>query len=124
MPSSTSGPRTHSPPPLTIYEQTWRHAGRLRRFRLRVVMFFLPLNNTTTQLTTLLYTPRVLPGPLHRWLAAPIARAVTAHELNLDVSALARLADLNPELSARTLGPFDRVLLENRKRLAALYRSS
>jgi vanillate O-demethylase monooxygenase subunit len=108
-------------PPLTVYEQTWRHGERLRRFRLRVVMFFLPITTTTTQLTTLLYTPRVLPGPLHRWLAAPIARAITARELDLDVKALARLADLNPELSPRSLGPFDRVLLENRKRIAALY---
>jgi hypothetical protein len=104
-----------------VYEQTWRHGERLRRFRLRVVMFFLPITTTTTQLTTLLYTPRVLPGPLHRWLAAPIARAITARELDLDVKALARLADLNPELSPRSLGPFDRVLLENRKRIAALY---
>lgn len=111
-------------PPLTVYEQTWRRGEQLRRFRLRVVMFFLPITNTTTQLTTLLYTPRVLPGPLHRWLAAPAARAITAHELNLDVKALARLADLNPELCARTLGPFDRVLLENRRRIAALYLNS
>lgn len=108
-------------PPLTVYEQTWRSGERLRQFRLRVVMFFLPLNNTTTQLTTLLYVPRVLPGVLHRWLAAPIARAITAYELDLDVRALAQLADLNPELCARSLGPFDRVLLENRRRLAALY---
>jgi vanillate O-demethylase monooxygenase subunit len=108
-------------PPLTVYEQTWRHGERLRRFRLRVVMFFLPITSTTTQLTTLLYTPRVLPGPLHRWMAAPIARAITARELDLDVKALARLADLNPELSPRRWGPFDRVLLENRKRIAALY---
>jgi hypothetical protein len=108
-------------PPLTVYEQTWRHGERLRRFRLRVVMFFLPITTTTTQLTTLLYMPRVLPGPLHRWLAAPIARAITARELDLDVKALARLADLNPELSPRSLGPFDRVLLENRKRILAVY---
>ena len=111
-------------PPLTVYEQTWRSgcgAGRLRRFRMRVVMFFLPITSTRTQLTTLLYTPRLLPGLLHQRLAAPIARALTAHELNLDVRALAQLADLNPELSPRTLGPFDRVLVENRKRIAALY---
>lgn len=108
-------------PPLTIYEQTWRRGGQLRRFRLRVVMFFLPITATSTQLTTLLYCPRVLPGPWHRWLAAPIARAITAHELTLDVRALARLADLNPELSPRSLGPFDRVLLENRRRIQAVY---
>jgi len=88
---------------------------------MRVVMFVLPITTTRTQLTTLLYTPRLLPGPLHRWLAAPIARALTAHELNLDVRALAQLADLNPELSPRSLGPFDRVLVENRRRIAALY---
>jgi len=108
-------------PPLTVYEQTWRRGERLRRFRMRVVMFFLPITTTRTQLTTVLYTPRLLPGPLHRWLAAPIARTLTAHELNLDVRALAQLADLNPELSPRSLGPFDRVLVENRKRIAALY---
>jgi len=108
-------------PPLTVYEQTWRQGEQRRRFQLRVVMFFLPLDDTNTQLTTLLYTPRVLPGPLHHWLAAPIARALTAHELNLDVRALGQLADLNPELSPRTLGPFDRVLLENRRRIAVRY---
>ena len=108
-------------PPLTVYEQTWRRGERLRRFRLRVVMFFLPINDTTTQLTTLLYTPRVLPGPLHRWLAAPIARSITAYELDLDVNALGRLADLNPDLNAKTLGPFDKVLLENRRRIQTVY---
>jgi len=113
-------------PPLTVYEQTWRHrsgrqAGALRRFRLRVVMFFLPVDHATTQLTTLLYSPRLLPGALHRWLAAPVIRWLTAHELNLDVLALARLADLNPDLNPRTLGPFDRVLLENRRRIQSIY---
>lgn len=108
-------------PPLTVYEQTWRKGLRLRWFRLRVVMFFLPVDAATTQLTTLLYTPRVLPGPLHRWFAAPVVRLLTAHELNLDVLALARLADLNPELNPRTLGPFDRVLLENRRRIRSVY---
>ena len=108
-------------PPLTVYEQTWRRGDQLRRFRLRVVMFFLPISDTSTQLTTLLYSPRVLPGPLHRWFAAPIARWITSYELNLDVNALAQLADLNPQLSAKTLGPFDKVLLENRRRIQALY---
>ena len=28
-------------PPLTVYEQTWRRGDQLRRFRLRVVMFFI-----------------------------------------------------------------------------------
>jgi hypothetical protein len=116
---------THFDPPLTVYELTWQSKGRggwrRRRFQLRVVMFFLPLSDTTTQLTTLLYTSRVLPGPLHTWLAAPIARAITAYELGLDVKALAQLADLNPELCARTLGPFDQVLLENRRRLQMIY---
>jgi phenylpropionate dioxygenase-like ring-hydroxylating dioxygenase large terminal subunit len=112
---------TRFDPPLTVYEQTWRRGERLRRFRLRVVMFFLPLENACTQLTTLLYTPRVLPGPLHRWLAAPIARAITSYELHLDVRALGQLADLNPELSARSLGPFDKVLLENRRRIQSVY---
>lgn len=109
-------------PPLTVYEQTWRRqSGALRDFRLRVVMFFLPLDDDTTQLTTLLYTPRVLPGALHHWLATPVIRWLTGHELNLDVLALARLADLNPELNPRTLGPFDRVLLENRRRIRSVY---
>jgi phenylpropionate dioxygenase-like ring-hydroxylating dioxygenase large terminal subunit len=108
-------------PPLTVYEQTWRRGEMLRRFRLRVVMFFVPLENERTQLTTLLYTPRVLPGVLHRWLAAPIARAITSYELDLDVKALAQLADCNPELSARSLGPFDKVLLENRRRIQSVY---
>ncbi len=108
-------------PPLTVYEQTWRQGQRLRWFRLRVVMFFLPVDAVTTQLTTLLYTPRVLPRPLHRWFAAPVVRLLTAHELNLDVLALSRLADLNPELNPRSLGPFDRVLLENRRRIRSVY---
>ncbi|MBM5798361.1 MAG: Rieske 2Fe-2S domain-containing protein [Cyanobacteria bacterium K_Offshore_0m_m2_072] len=111
-------------PLLTIYDQTWRSAkGKLRRFRLKVVMFFLPIDEGTTQLTTLVYSPKVLPGLLHRWLAAPIIKAVTAHELNLDVWALGQLADLETELTPRTLGPLDRVLLENRRRLSSAYLS-
>ncbi len=110
-------------PLLTVYDQTWTSPrGRRRRFRLLVVMFFVPIDDTTTQLTTLVYSPKVLPGPLHRLLAAPIIKAVTAHELNLDVWALAQLADLDTELTPRTLGPLDRVLLENRRRLRPAYR--
>ena len=109
-------------PLLTVYEQTWTGPhGRLRRFRLKVVMFFVPIDTTTTQLTTFVYSPKVLPGRLHRWLAAPIIKAVTAHELNLDVWALAQLADLDTELTPRMLGPLDRVLLENRRRLKPAY---
>jgi vanillate O-demethylase monooxygenase subunit len=109
-------------PLLTVYEQTWTGPhGRLRRFRLKVVMFFVPIDDTTTQLTTFVYSPKVLPGRLHRWLAAPIIKAVTAHELNLDVWALAQLADLDTELTPRMLGPLDRVLLENRRRLKPAY---
>ncbi|MBM5808226.1 MAG: Rieske 2Fe-2S domain-containing protein [Cyanobacteria bacterium M_surface_7_m2_040] len=109
-------------PLLTIYDQTWRSPkGKPRRFRLKVVMFFVPIDDTTTQLTTLVYSPKVLPGRLHRALAAPIIKAVTAHELNLDVWALAQLADLDTELNPRTLGPLDRVLLENRRRLKPAY---
>jgi len=111
-------------PLLTIYDQTWRSPkGKPRRFRLKVVMFFVPIDDTTTQLTTLVYSPKVLPGRLHRALAAPIIKAVTAHELNLDVWALAQLADLDTELTPRTLGPLDRVLLENRRRLSSAYLS-
>lgn len=107
----------------TIYEQTWRQEhGGLRRFRLRVVMFFLPVDGRHTQLTTLVYSSRVLWGPLHRWLAAPIIRAITAHELNLDALALSQLADQSVELNPRNLGPFDRVLLENRRRIDRVYR--
>ena len=109
-------------PLLTIYDQTWTSPkGRRRRFWLKVVMFFVPLDDQTTQLTTLVYSPKVVPGLLHRWLAGPIIKAVTAHELNLDVWALAQLADLNTELNPRTLGPLDRVLLENRRRLRPGY---
>lgn len=109
-------------PLLTIYDQTWTSPrGRLRRFRLQVVMAFLPLDDQHTQLTSWIYSPHVLPGRLHRWIAAPIIRAITAHELDLDVAALSRLADLNPELTPRTLGPLDRVLLENRRRLRSSY---
>jgi len=109
-------------PLLTTYDQTWTSPqGRRRRFRLQVVMFFLPIDDTTTQLTTFVYAPKVLPGRLHGWLAAPIIKAVTAHELNLDVWALARLADLDTALNPRTLGPLDRVLLENRRRLRPAY---
>ena len=111
-------------PLLTVYDQTWcSPGGELRRFRLKVVMAFVPLDDTTTQLTTWVYSPRVLPGRLHRMLAAPIIKAVTAHELNLDVRALARLADLDIELAPRSLGPLDRVLLENRRRLQPAYHS-
>jgi len=114
---------TRFDPVHTIYEQTWRRVdGQRRQFRLRVVMFFLPLDCEQTQLTTLLYASRVLPGPLQAWLAAPIIRWITAHELNLDVRALAQLADRSVELNPRTLGPFDRVLLENRRRIGTVYR--
>lgn len=111
-------------PLLTIYEQTWLSPeGKLRRFRLKVVMFFVPLDNALTQLVTLIFSPRVLPGPLHRLLAAPIIRAVTSRELNLDVWALKHLADLDTELNPLSMGPLDRVLLENRRRLQPYYLS-
>lgn len=109
-------------PLLTVYDQTWSSPrGVLRRFRLRVVMFFVPVDDGSTQLVTWVYSPKVLPGLLHRWLAAPIIKAVTGFELTLDVRALGCLADHDTALNPRTLGPLDRVLLENRRRLGAAY---
>ena len=109
-------------PLLTLYDQTWRSSkGVLRRFRLKVVMFFVPIDDATTQLVTFVYSPKVLPGLLHCWLAAPVIKAVTGYELTLDVRALGCLADHDTALNPRSLGPLDRVLLENRRRVAPAY---
>lgn len=108
-------------PPLTIYDQYWTSPqGQLRRFRLKVVMFFVPEDERTTRLFTYVYS-RSLLGPLYPWLVAPIIAAITRHELNLDVQAIAQLADLRTDLDPTQLGRFDRPLLENRRLLAAHY---
>lgn len=107
-----------------VYDQWWRDpgAGTPRADRLRIFVFFTPVDATTTELFTLAFarSNRVqLPGM--GALSHVVLRSLIDREVRLDVAMLGQLADSRPELDGLRLGRFDKALGLNRQRINRLY---
>lgn len=115
---------TRFSPVHTTYDQYWvaPDSGEPRPDRLRVVVFFNPIDAQTTDLVTFVF------GRVVSWrrfglphLLDAVLRRFALREIELDVSMLERLADTNPDLRGMTLGRFDRALRENRRLYRRIY---
>jgi len=116
---------TYFSPVYSVIDHWWRNpqTGRESKVRWRLYMFFTPLNDSATRVTTFTYARSTWPGPAgclraFRWL---LRRSVDA-ELHLDVKILSGLANYDPSLEGMKLSRFDRTLGLNRERLARIYR--
>jgi phenylpropionate dioxygenase-like ring-hydroxylating dioxygenase large terminal subunit len=90
--------------------------------RWRLYIFFTPIDERHTALTTFAFTKSRYPGPagcmrLFRWLM----RRKLDHEIQLDVRILENLVDYSTSIEGMKLSRFDKVLGLNRERIARVY---
>lgn len=116
---------TYFSPVYSIYEHWWScpKTQKESRVRWRLYIFFTPIDDQETALTTFAFTKSSYPGPaggvrLFRWLMV----SNLDYELRLDVHILENLADKNPSIDGMKLSRFDRVLGLNRERINRIYR--
>jgi phenylpropionate dioxygenase-like ring-hydroxylating dioxygenase large terminal subunit len=90
--------------------------------RWRLYIFFTPIDEQHTSLTTLAFTKSRYPGPagcmrMFKWLM----RRKLDHEIQLDVRILENLVDYDTSIEGMKLSRFDKVLGLNRERIARIY---
>jgi phenylpropionate dioxygenase-like ring-hydroxylating dioxygenase large terminal subunit len=116
---------TYFSPVYSVYDHWWSApgGGRQSRVRWRLYMFFTPVHDLETRVTTFAYAHSTWPGwagglRLFRWL---LRRKLDA-EIRLDVKILSGLANYDESLTGMKLSRFDRALGLNRERIARVYR--
>jgi phenylpropionate dioxygenase-like ring-hydroxylating dioxygenase large terminal subunit len=116
---------TYFSPVYSVYDHWWAdpESGRESLVRWRLYIFFTPLDQHETALTTFAFTKSRYPGPdgsmrLVKWLM----RRKLDHEIQLDVRILEGLADQSAGLEGMKLSRFDKVLGLNRERIDRIYR--
>jgi len=112
-------------PVYSIYEHWWScpKTNRESMVRWRLYIFFTPIDDGSTALTTFTFTKTRYPGPassvrLFKWLIDGIFE----REIQLDVKTIESLADKSPSLEGMKLSRFDRPLGLNRERIERVYR--
>ena len=115
---------TYFSPVYTFYDQTWHcpKTGRERTQRLRIAIFFNPINDDTTQIVTLIYSRLFYGKFLFRHVVRHIITQMTRFEVGLDKTIIGELADKNTELRGMQLGRFDQPLVWNRRMINSIYR--
>ena len=116
---------SHFSPVHTIYDQYCADplSGAERPLRLRLFVFFTPVDAWTTDLFTFAAARSgdTLLDTLIRPIAPALLRRLLDREVRLDQRMIERLASHDLALHGRRLGRFDKALAENRKRVASLY---
>ena len=117
---------THFSPVYSVYDHWWADpvTGKESMVRWKLFIFFTPRDESTTRLTTFVFTKSRYPGPAGgmravRWLL----RRKIDHEIRLDMRILEGLADQRPDLEGMKLSRFDKVLALNREHINRVYRA-
>lgn len=105
-----------------VYDQYWvdPRTDVERGDRLRLGVFFTPIDRDETRLVTIVTTNR--PDSLVDAMVKPLLHALVDREVRLDQRRVERLADPRPDLAGTRLGRFDAPLREHRKRIETIYR--
>jgi hypothetical protein len=116
---------TYFSPVHSVYDHWWRqpNTGREGKVRWRLYLFFTPIDDHETSITTFAFTRSTWPGPngavrLFKWLM----RRTLDHEIRLDKKILESLADYDVGMDGMKLSRFDKVLGLNRERIERVYR--
>jgi phenylpropionate dioxygenase-like ring-hydroxylating dioxygenase large terminal subunit len=116
---------THFSPVHSIFDHWWTSpdGSRESMVRWRLYIFFVPVDENTTQAVSITYARSRYPGPagclrLFRWLM----RRKIDEEIRADVSMLHHLADYDPGIDGLRLSRFDKVLGLTRERIRSIYR--
>lgn len=118
---------TRFSPIYTVYEQYHVDPATraARPTRLRIAVFFNPVDEARTELVVLGYVsqPPWGRGGLNA-VAFPLVRALLLEEVRRDKVMIESLADLRPSLQGASLGRFDKALVASRARIARIYRGA
>jgi phenylpropionate dioxygenase-like ring-hydroxylating dioxygenase large terminal subunit len=115
---------TYFSPVYSVYDHWFAHpsTGRGSMVRWRLYIFFTPLNDEETALTTFAFTKSRYPGP--NGAARLFRRYMLRHldyEIGLDVRILENLVDKSTCIEGLKLSRFDKVLGLNRERIGRIY---
>jgi vanillate O-demethylase monooxygenase subunit len=116
---------TYFSPVHTVYDQYWINpqTGKERENKLKIFVFFVPINANTTKLFAITYLKYQILGNWGWNLLLPSALSLlTELEIKLDVSILESLASHDVSLKGTKLTKFDKALQQNRNRLEKIYR--
>jgi len=115
---------TYFSPVYTIYEQWWSSpsTGEPRQQRMRIAVFFNPVDSEQTNLVTFVYSTIVWGQFGFHLLLKPLLTRLVDYEIRLDQQMVERIADKHITLGEMQLGRFDRALVETRKRIDRIYR--
>jgi phenylpropionate dioxygenase-like ring-hydroxylating dioxygenase large terminal subunit len=117
---------TYFSPVYSVYDHWWTNpqTGKESKVRWRIYIFFTPVGECETQLTTFAFAKSTWPigeyGGLRlfRWLM----RKHLAREIQFDIDMLESLANYDTGIEGMKLSRFDRVLGLNRDRINKIYR--
>jgi phenylpropionate dioxygenase-like ring-hydroxylating dioxygenase large terminal subunit len=116
---------THFSPVYSVYDHWWcdPDTGAENTVRWRLYIFFTPISDTETCLTTFAFIKSSWPGPaggvrMFKWLM----RRNLDYEIGLDKRILENLADKKVSMEGMKLSRFDKVLGLNRERIERIYR--
>ena len=114
-----------SSPVHSVFDHWWTSADGSREamVRWRLYIFFVPVDDKTTQIVSLTYAKSRYPGPvgslrLMRWKM----RQQIDREIRADVDMLHHLADYDSGMDGLKLSRFDKVMGLTRERIAKIYR--
>ena len=118
---------TYFSPVYSVYDHWWADpvTGRDSRVRWRLYIFFTPLDDHETRITTFAFMKTRYWGSNRlMWLGKWLMRMKLDHEIRLDVRILEGLADQSAGLEGMKLSRFDKVLGLNRERIERVYRGN
>jgi phenylpropionate dioxygenase-like ring-hydroxylating dioxygenase large terminal subunit len=116
---------TYFSPIYSVYDHWWTSPDgeREARIRWRLYMFFWPITDTQTAVTSFVYAKSKLPGPAGGLrVAKPLFRREIDREVRADIDMLHHLADYKTTIEGMKLSRFDKVLGMTRERIARIYK--
>lgn len=119
---------SHFSPVYSVFDHQWvdPQTGTEAFVRWRVYIFFTPINEMETRLTSFAWVKSKWPFPPHGGLVPfkGFIRRRVERELAGDVAILSKLANYDTNIEGMKLSRFDKVLLMNRERIDRIYRGS
>jgi phenylpropionate dioxygenase-like ring-hydroxylating dioxygenase large terminal subunit len=116
---------THFSPVYTKFDHWWSSPDGTREalIRWRLYLFYVPVDERTTNVVSFMYAKSFWPAPATGLRAfRGVYRRETDREVGRDVTLLSTLADQNPDLEGMKLSRFDRILGLTRERIEKIYR--
>lgn len=116
---------THFSPVYSVFDHWWTSpdGGRESMIRWRLYIFYWPIDDTRTAVTSFVYAKSRYPGKVGGLrLAKPIFRLEVDREIRQDIAMLKHMGSLDTGIEGLKLSRFDKVLGLTRERINRVYR--